>query len=246
MQIKIALLISALCLQCIAWAQTTPKQIKISSDISLIKLSPNAYVHVSVAPIPPFGNVASNGLVFIDQGKAFLFDTPINTEQTRKLVIWVEKNLHVTFAGFVPNHWHGDCMGGLAYLKQRHIPSYANQMTIEQARLHHLPLPEHGFKDSLQLKLNDKTIECHYFGGGHTTDNITVWIPSEKILFGGCLIREMNATSKGNLSDADVKAWPSTIKKVMSEFPSAQIVIPGHGAIGGYELLPHTLELVSK
>lgn len=243
---KTYLLIALLCFQCITWAQNTQKQIKISDDISLIQLSPNAYVHVSLATFPTFGKVASNGLVFIDQGKAFLFDTPVTVEQTEALIKWFEKNLHVTFTGFIPNHWHEDCMGGLACIKKRHIPSYANQMTIDQARSHQLPLPDHGFKDSLKLKMNNKSIDCYYFGGGHTTDNITVWIPSEKILFGGCLIRESKATSKGNLSDADVKAWPATIKKIMAEFPSAQIVIPGHGAIGGYELLTHTLDVVSK
>ncbi|MDP4204044.1 MAG: CfiA family subclass B1 metallo-beta-lactamase, partial [Bacteroidota bacterium] len=76
--------------------------------------------------------------------------------------------------------------------------------------------------------------------------NIVVWIPSEKILFAGCMVKEMKANTKGNLSDADVKAWPSTIKKVMAKFPSARIVIPGHGEAGGFELLQHTLEVVWK
>ena len=134
-----------------------------------------------------FGMVSSNGLIFIDKGKAFLFDTPVDEAQTKTLITWVEKNLHVSFVGFVPNHWHGDCMGGLAYIKARHIPSYANQMTIDLARKHHLPLPDKGFKDSLKLKLNDKAIECYYPGAAHSTDNIVVWIPSEKILFAGCM-----------------------------------------------------------
>jgi hypothetical protein len=56
----------------------------------------------------------------------------------------------------------------------------------------------------------------------------------------------MKATTKGNLADADLKAWPNTIKKVMAKFPSARIVIPGHGDAGGLELLQHTLDVVNK
>jgi metallo-beta-lactamase class B len=241
--IIISLLVSS---YCALWGQTGNHTIKVSNDIDLIRLSPNAYIHVSRAEMGSFGLVSSNGLIFIDKGKAFLFDTPVDDAQTKTLITWVEKNLHVSFVGFVPNHWHGDCMGGLAYIKARHIPSYANRMTIDLAKKHHLPLPDKGFKDSLKLKLNDKTVECYYPGAAHSTDNIVTWIPSEKILFAGCMAKEMKATTKGNLADADLKAWPNTIKKVMAKFPSARVVIPGHGDAGGVELLRHTLEVINK
>lgn len=246
MKIKSIILFILILLQSPATGQNATHKIKISNDIDLIRLSSNAYIHVSRASMGSFGMVSSNGLIFINKGKAFLFDTPANNAQTKQLVTWVEDSLHVRFAGFVPNHWHEDCMGGLGYLKMRRIPSYANRMTIALAKQHHLTVPEKGFKDSLILHLGNKRVECYYPGKGHSTDNIVVWIPSEKILFAGCMVKEMKANTKGNLSDADVKAWPSTIKKVMAKFPSARIVIPGHGEAGGFELLQHTLEVVGQ
>ena len=192
------------------FAQT---KIKVSDDIELIQLSPKAYVHVSVSEMKGFGKVSSNGLVLVDGNKAFLFDTPVTNEQTETLVTFIADSLHATVIGFVPNHWHEDCMGGLAYLNKKKIKSYANQKTIDIAKEKGLPIPKKSFKDSLSLKLNDVEIDCYYFGGGHTTDNIVVWIPSEKILFAGCMVKEMRSTGLGNLSDADVKAWPSTIKR---------------------------------
>ncbi|HQH66615.1 MAG TPA: subclass B1 metallo-beta-lactamase [Clostridia bacterium] len=225
------------------FAQT---KIKVSDDIELIQLSPKAYVHVSVSEMKGFGKVSSNGLVLVDGNKAFLFDTPVTNEQTETLVTFIADSLHATVIGFVPNHWHEDCMGGLAYLNKKKIKSYANQKTIDIAKEKGLPIPKKSFKDSLSLKLNDVEIDCYYFGGGHTTDNIVVWIPSEKILFAGCMVKEMRSTGLGNLSDADVKAWPSTIQKVIDKFPSAEVVIPGHGQYGGRELLIHTQELLSK
>ena len=113
-------------------------------------------------------------------------------------------------------------------------------MTIELAEAHKMPVPQHGFTDSFELNLNGHKIHCHYFGGAHTADNIVIWIPSEEILFGGCMIRDINSTGLGNTSDAKIDEWLPTIEKVIENFPNAKIVIPGHGDIGGIELLEHT------
>jgi metallo-beta-lactamase class B len=77
-------------------------------------------------------------------------------------------------------------------------------------------------------------------------DNIVVWFPSERILFAGCMAKEMKSRSLGNIIDADIAGWPSTVKKALDEYPLAEIVIPGHGAYGGRELLKHTLELLRE
>jgi metallo-beta-lactamase class B len=118
-------------------------------------------------------------------------------------------------------------------------------MTLDIARNKNLPIPEHGFKDSLQLMLGDKTIDCYYLGAAHSTDNIVVWIPSEKILFAGCMIKSVNARNLGNTADGDLTAYPGTIEKVLVKFPDAEIVIPGHGNFGGLELVWHTKELAN-
>ncbi|MBN1650541.1 MAG: CfiA family subclass B1 metallo-beta-lactamase, partial [Bacteroidales bacterium] len=77
-------------------------------------------------------------------------------------------------------------------------------------------------------------------------DNITVWIPGKKILFGGCLIKSIDSKGLGNLSDAVVNDWDMTVEKVMKKYPEIKTVIPGHGDFGGTELLTHTIELVDK
>jgi len=241
---KLIIVIIAVLIQYYGFSQSGYQRIKVSDDIELIKLSEHAYVHVSYAEIPPYGRVASNGLVFINGGEAFLFDTPVTDSQTKDLVSWIKDNLKLKVVGFVPNHWHRDCMGGLGYLQSLKIRSYANQKTIDIARSKHLPIPAYGFKDSLQLKLGNKLIKCYYFGAAHTLDNIVVWIPSEKILFPGCMIKSMDSKNLGNTADGDLSAYPKTINKLINKFPSAKIVIPGHGAFGGFELIRHTKELL--
>ena len=240
---KLIIIIMVLLIQYYGFSQTGFKRIKVTGDIELIKLSEHAYVHVSYAEIPPYGRVASNGMIFINGGEVFLFDTPVTEAQTKDLVSWILDSLKLKIIGFVPNHWHSDCMGGLAYLQRLKIKSYANQKTIDIAKAKHLPVPENGFRDSLQLKLGDKLIQCYYLGAAHTLDNIVVWIPSEKILFSGCMIKSMDAKDLGNTADGDLTAYPKTIDKLINKFPIAKIVIPGHGAIGGFELIRHTKDL---
>lgn len=222
------------------------EHIKISADLELVRLTPNAWLHVSYAEIAGFGRVASNGVIFSNGREAFLFDTPATDAQTKELVTWLKDSLKLKITGFVPNHWHSDCMGGLGYLQAQGIPSYAGQKTIEVARENHLPVPGHSFRDSLQLSLGGLPIDCYYLGAAHSLDNIVVWLPTEQILFAGCMVKSMNAKDLGNTADGDLVAYPKTIDNLRQKFPAAKIVVPGHGDPGGPELIEHTRALLTK
>ena len=241
---KILTIFGILLLQLNVFAQSNI--IKISEDISLVQLSDKAYIHLSLFQTQSYGKVGANGLLLIDNGKALLFDSPWDDEQTETLLTWLADSMNISVVGFVPNHWHEDCMGGLSYLHKQGVKSYANQMTVDIAKHKGLPVPQTGFTDSLGLKLNNIDVHCYFLGGGHSTDNIVVWIPSEKILFPGCMVKDLSSNNLGNLSDANVEQWSPTINKLIIKFPSAEIVIPGHGKHGGKELLTHIKQLLTK
>lgn len=228
----------------IVLGQTKPESIKISDDIHLIKLSTNAYIHVSESFVNGYGNVEANGLIFINGKEALLFDTPWNEKQTSVLINYLSDKMGLKIKGFAPNHFHEDCMGGLALLQKLGIPSYASQKTVDIAREKHLPVPDYAFRDSLWLSLGDKKVLCYYPGAAHTQDNIVVWIPSEKILFAGCMAKAVSSTGLGNLADGDLKSYPATIDRVIARFKDAKIIIPGHGDAGGQEVLAHTRALL--
>jgi metallo-beta-lactamase class B len=235
-----------MCLVAGSHSQGTAPLIRVSEDIEIFRITAHSYVYVSYFELPPWGRVPSNGLVHISDGEALLFDTPMSDSQTKTLVRWITDSLRVTIKGLIANHWHKDCIGGLKYIKSIGIPSYANEKTIATARRRGLPVPEHSFRDSLTVRVGRDVVVSRYFGAAHTTDNIVSWIPSEQILFGGCMVRELSATTAGNTADADLAAWPLTIERVRSAYPAAEIVIPGHGAIGGTDLLRHTKDLFTK
>lgn len=217
--------------------------LRVSPDLLLVKLSESAFVHVSYADLPGYGRVSANGLIITAGRKAFLFDTPWNDSLTEELVTYLEGRMRMKVKGFVPNHWHEDCMGGLGYLRSRKIKSYANEMTVNIAGEKGLPVPDLGFRDSLILKIGKKDILCYFPGAAHSADNIVVWIPSEQILFPGCICKSTDSRSLGNTADGDLEAYPVTVDRIISKFPDARTVIPGHGPYGGRELLKHTMSL---
>jgi metallo-beta-lactamase class B len=238
---KIVFLITATILQLSANSQSL---IRISPDLELVEITKTSYLHVSYRTMPEYGRVSANGLIFINDKQAFLFDTPLNDSQTRELVDFLRNSMKLQIVGFVPNHWHEDCMGGLNYLKSQKIKSYANQLTINIAKSKNLPVPDQGFIDSIRLNLAEKDIYCYFLGAAHSLDNIVIWIPSEEILFPGCMCKSMNSDNLGNLADGSLTEYLKTINQVIRKFAHAKIVIPGHGLIGGPELLTHTKSLL--
>ena len=226
-------------------AQTNEK-IVIDNDIQLIHLQDSVYVHVTWHHLDNYGRFPSNGLVLIKNGQALMIDTPMDNDKTERLTKYLKDSMSVDLTKLIIGHFHDDCMGGLGYLQSIGIESIANLMTIEKCKEIGLPIPSISFTDSLTFDFNGEQIDCRYFGAGHSFDNITVWIPSKKILFGGCLIKSINSKGLGNLADAVVNDWDMTVENVMKEYPEIKIVIPGHGDFGGLELLTHTIELVDK
>ena len=228
-----------------AGAREIGESVRVAADMEVVRLSERVYMHVSRYEMPPFGLVSANGLILVGKGEAFLLDTPWTVAQTEVLLDWIENVLRARVTACVPNHWHKDAMGGLAAVQRRGIPSYAYEETIAIAGQKGLPRPEHGFADTLTLKLHALEARCVYLGGGHSTDGIFIWIPAEKLLFPGCMVKDGQATNLGNTEDADVRAWPVTMDKALAAFPEARIVVPGHGRPGGPELLRHTRDLAA-
>ena len=221
------------------------EKIIISDDLEIIKFKENVFIHISYLETQSFGRVPCNGVIYINDNEAVFLDTPLDTIITSQLLKWFEENYSdIKINGVVVNHFHDDCLGGLEEFHKRGIKSYSHELTPELAEKNGAAIPLNTFEEQLEIKVGSENIICCYFGEAHTSDNIVVWIPEEKILFGGCMIKSLNS-SKGNLADANVNEWVNTVEKVKKKFSSAKIVIPGHGDYGGIELLDYTIDLFS-
>lgn len=213
-----------------------------SESLVIQQVTDHVYQHTSYLDTKSFGKVPCNGMIVFDKKEAIVFDTPTESKASLELINWIEAKLNCTVKAVIPTHFHDDCLGGLSQFHQHGIPSYASNLTIIQARLNNATLPQKGFDSLLRLQVGRKEVIAEYAGEGHTKDNIIGYFPNEKLMFGGCLIKEAGA-GKGNLADANVAEWPLTVIRLKEKYPDAKVVIPGHGKRGGAELLDYTINL---
>ena len=216
-----------------------------AQQVLLKQLSENTFVHTSYLQTDDYGHVPCNGLVVRNGQQALIFDTPTDDQSAKELIRLVQDSLLCKIMTVVPTHFHSDCLGGLKAFHEAGIPSIANELTLELAKNSGVEIPKKGFRDSLILEIGSEKVWIKFLGQGHTRDNVVGYFPSEDVLFGGCLIKELDA-SKGYLGDASVDEWSATVEKVKKEFPRVKRVVPGHGEAGDSSLLDYTQKLFTK
>lgn len=221
----------------------TKSEIWITEDVRLLHLQDSVFMHTTWVEIENYGRVGSNGMLVIKDGQAVMVDTPMGEPKTRLIAEYLKDSLGVTIKKHIAGHYHVDCVGGLDYLKANGVASIANEMTITKCKEMGMPIPTVSFVDSFSFDFNGVIIQCRYFGGGHSVDNITVYLPDQKILFGGCLIKNLAAKNIGANKESVLKEWDVTVKRILEEYPGSLTVIPGHGDYGSEELLTHTVRL---
>lgn len=212
--------------------------------LQIEEIQNNVYLHKSYSHVDGFGWVSSNGLVVADNGKAFIIDTPWSGRDTEKLVAWIrEKNF--TLQGSISTHSHEDRAAGIKWLNSHAIPTYASALTNEFLQKEEKATAVNSF-ESEEFLLGGGYMEAFYPGPGHTEDNIVVWLPESEILFGGCLVRSLNARTLGNTREANIEEWASSVEQVLTRYPDVKLVIPGHGNPGDLQLLIHTMTLAES
>lgn len=220
----------------------TPKEIYKTNELIITQISENSFIHTSYLQTNDFGNVPCNGLIVRDNNEAIIFDTPTNDKSAEELIKWVKEKLNCKINAVIPTHFHDDCLGGLKAFNDDNIPSYANLKTVELAKENKYEIPKNSFENSIILKVGNEYVTVKFFGQGHTKDNVVGYFPSENVMFGGCLIKELKA-GKGYLGDANAAEWSNTVEKVKAQYPNVKIVVPGHGNYGDKKLLDYTIKL---
>jgi len=101
-----------------------------------------------------------------------------------------------------------------------------------------LALPFLTFADRLTLWADDLRCELLFSGGpAHTTNDIVVWIPERSVLFSGDLL--FNGGTPFLLSGSVLGAI-DVLENFLRPL-GAQTIVPGHGPVGGPELIEPVL-----
>jgi metallo-beta-lactamase class B len=233
----------------------------IDPEMTVRRIAPDAFV---VTHEPAF---ASNVLVVrMPDGSLVLCSSPLDTVATRKMLQWARETFAPTRMVAINPHYHPDGTAGNEAYAESGIETWATDHT---RRL----LADHGarVRDEAAASLDDPALAARVrdtritpaahtipadepyrltIGGeevrvippgpAHSPDNVVILFPARGILFGGCMIKA--GRSIGNTLDADLGNWEAAVRAI--EGLGARLIVPGHGAVGGVELLGNTIEVV--
>jgi cyclase len=143
------------------------------------------------------GGSGSNGGVIIGESGVLLVDAKMNEESVNQTIEAVNELTDRPIKYLVNTHSDGDHIMG-----NRYFPASVTFIAHENCRddffkenfgresdwgePEYYPFtPEITFQENLNLWLGKDKIELHYFGAGHTTGDLVVYFPQDKIAFLG-------------------------------------------------------------
>jgi len=235
----------------------------IAAGLTALQLAEGAWVVTSDAPWP--ANVL---VVRMADGTVVLADTPPTERWTAELLDWIDRRLSPAGVVAVNSHYHVDAVGGNRVLRQRGIPIWGSELTAELVStkaagiLEELKRSTAGTEDeglfdqpdllgpdqlipeggSKTLELGGQEVVILDPGPAHSQDNVVVWFPDRRILFGGCMVKASD--SPGYLGDASLEHWPEALDRLRALVPAR--VVPGHGHRFDPGVLELTEEVVRK
>jgi len=217
-----------------------PGMRRIAGNVWLGRLTDSVWIHTTTHVIDGVGYYPANGAIVVDGAESLLIDTGWNDADTNAILAAWQRTGQPAISRALVTHFHFDRLGGIGALSKRGIPAFGNPRTIGLAEHNGLPTPR-PLRDVEKRKQRLGRVEVFYPGEGHTIDNVIAWVPSNGVLFGGCLVKSTTAGDLGNIADANVAAWPATLDALTRAY-APRHVIPGHGTIAG-DSLSHTRAL---
>ncbi|WP_244247219.1 subclass B1 metallo-beta-lactamase [Leptospira montravelensis] len=213
------------------------------SHLEWSKIKETVWIHRSFGT---FGGkvYSANGLVVLSNKGAVVIDTPWTESQTEELFSDIKTKFQKEVLFLLVTHAHDDRMAGVPLFHNRNIPVYSTSLTAKLAKERGLGKTNPILDIQTRFSLGQESVEVFFPGHGHSADNIVVWLPGTHILFGGCLVKSLDAEDLGNTKEADLNEWPNSVKRVLSRYPDAEVVVPGHGDWGKLDLLRHTIRLL--
>jgi metallo-beta-lactamase class B len=244
-----------------AYAQSALPVTKLGSDIEIREIQPGAFVVTHCFPWP-----ANSLFVLIGDHDLVFVDTPYTPEAADLVLDWIFETFGHRDIIEINTGFHFDNLGGNQAFIDRNIPVYGSDRTAELIgergeearkltlswlsspentrfynRYASLPYiaPDHLFplSEGKTLTIGSDSVEIIFPGETHTPDNIVVYFPQRKLLFGGCMILAGNGP--GNTADANLSTWKNAVIRLLSL--DCRAVVPGHGLRFDAQLIQNTI-----
>jgi len=191
------------------------------------------------------GGRGANAGFFIGEKEVLVIDAKMTEESAKQMISEIKKLTSSPIKYVILTHSDGDHVNGLVGFPQDVIIVSHHQTAKDMDDAFKDPnlrsyLPNLTFSKKLKLYSGDKTIKLFHFGPAHTSGDVVVYFPDEKVAFIGDLLflgrdplihRHKNGNSFGLVN---------TLKSILKL--DADIFIHGHGDIAS----PSDLEGVIK
>jgi glyoxylase-like metal-dependent hydrolase (beta-lactamase superfamily II) len=163
------------------------------------------------------------------------------------------------FGDLVLTHYHAVRTLGASAFGARRIISHAKTAALieergmedwasEQGRMPRLfagaetipglTRPTDTFEETLVLDLGNRVVELRHLGRGHTSGDLVVWLPDERICFAGDLVEARAAPYMGDSHPAD---WSTTTLDKVAALGARQLV-GGRGPVVRDAEVPTAIE----
>lgn len=237
------LLIVVNCVMLTAQERETP-------PIKLEKISGNVYQNS--------GGSGSNGGVIFGEGEILVIDAKMSEESVNQTIEAIKGISDDPITYLVNTHSDGDHIMG-----NRYFPSSVTFVAQENCRDDFFKVnfgresdwgepefypftPSLTFKENLNIWLGMDKVELHYFGAGHTTGDIVVYHPEDKIafladLYFGGRPQLIHSNKNGNSFE-----YVKTLTKML-ETLDAEVFLSGHSdPVGRDEIQQHIQAMVER
>jgi metallo-beta-lactamase class B len=203
--------------------------------------------------------VKENSVVYIGRDHVTVVGSTMTPHTAEVLVLEIRKVTLLPITEVINTNHDPDRFGGNAYFKQIGAKIISTTLTRDllqkegaalikqtQASVHDYPevpivLPDTTYPGSFDLQ--NGAIHALYLGPSHKPDDIFIWFPNEKILYGGCALKPQ----LGNLDGADLVEYPKTLQKLKDLHLPIEMIVAGHySALNHADLIDRYMELLAQ
>lgn len=219
---------------------------EVLPDLTITQVSPTVYSAIGETLPPSYENwghnnnlsfiVATAGVVVVNGGDSYALAKALHrqiAQITDAPVQWV-----------VNENGQGHAFLGNSYWQELGVPIVAHEDAITEISAHgpavlaamqarnrergagtFVAVPSEPLTSQRTIMLGEVRIELISFGQAHSPGDISVWIPSEKVLIAGDIA--FHERLLGIFPDTNVLAWLRSFEAMAQLEP--KIVVPGHG-----------------
>ena len=222
-------------------------------NVYLEELAPNVYLVADKAnPVKNAegGSAYTSAGFIVGETGVLVIDTYVNARLTGQLIGYINSVTRKPIRYVVNTSYHGDHMYGnylfpnAVIIQHEETAKYTrekwdldmmfmtNQFGAGRGMEDSVPRPGDILLgdgvDHITVDLGGKIVEVHRFGFGQTIGDLQVWLPEEKILWGGNpIVAEMPVSPW--LTEGGHLASLATLRRIADFLPENAIIVPGHG-----------------